>query len=397
MSQDWPMVPLGEMLVQDREYIAAPEPREYPKLSVKLYGKGVTLDTPADGSQLKMKRHQLAEAGQVILSEIWGKKGAIGFVPPEGKGALCTSHFFLFNVLGDKILPAWLQNVFTSNYLAEQLDSSAFGTTGYAAVRPKDLLAATIPLPPLPEQRRIVAKVEELAAKIEEARGLRARAAQESAMLIGSEVRHIFTDGPTAGWERGVLGDFVLNTCYGTSEKTNSDGTGTPILRMGNIQNGRLDTRGLAHLLLDEAQRRKLVLDHGDIVVNRTNSAELVGKCAVFDLDREYGFASYLIRVRLDRSRADPWLVAIYINSPIGRKYMFQERKQMTGQANVNAQKLKALPIVLPPLPEQRRIVAYLDALQAKVDALKALQAQTAAELDALLPSVLDKAFKGAL
>ena len=69
----------------------------------------------------------------------------------------------------------------------------------------------------------------------------------------------------------------------------------------------------------------------------------------------------------------------------------------MTGQANVNAQKLKALPIALPPLPEQRRIVAYLDGLQAKVDAMKTMQAQSAAELDALLPSILDRAFKGEL
>ena len=76
---------------------------------------------------------------------------------------------------------------------------------------------------------------------------------------------------------------------------------------------------------------------------------------------------------------------------------MFSERKQMTGQANVNATKLKALPIALPPLAEQRSIMAYLDNLQDKVDALKGLQAATAGELDALLPSVLDKAFKGEL
>ena len=69
----------------------------------------------------------------------------------------------------------------------------------------------------------------------------------------------------------------------------------------------------------------------------------------------------------------------------------------MTGQANVNSKKLKSLPIALPPLFEQRRIVAELDALQAEVDALKRLQAETAAELDALLPSILDKAFKGEL
>jgi type I restriction enzyme S subunit len=76
---------------------------------------------------------------------------------------------------------------------------------------------------------------------------------------------------------------------------------------------------------------------------------------------------------------------------------MFRERKQMTGQANVNSKKLKALPLSLPPLPEQRRIVAYLDGLQAKVDELKRLQADSAAELDALLPAILDRAFKGQL
>jgi type I restriction enzyme S subunit len=76
---------------------------------------------------------------------------------------------------------------------------------------------------------------------------------------------------------------------------------------------------------------------------------------------------------------------------------MFSERRQMTGQANVNATKLRALPIPLPPIPEQRRIVAELDALQAEVDALKRLQSETAAELDALLPAILDRAFKGEL
>jgi type I restriction enzyme S subunit len=112
MTKPWPTVRLGEVLKHYREYIEAPEPREYAKLSVKLYGKGVALDTPANGAMLKMKRHQIAKAGQVILSEIWGKKGAIGFVPPEGEGALCTSHFFLFDVREDKLDRRWLKAIF---------------------------------------------------------------------------------------------------------------------------------------------------------------------------------------------------------------------------------------------------------------------------------------------
>jgi type I restriction enzyme S subunit len=158
-----------------------------------------------------------------------------------------------------------------------------------------------------------------------------------------------------------------------------------------------LDLRNLKYLHIVDKDRAKFVLKRGDILVNRTNSAELVGKCAVFDLKRDFAFASYLIRLRLDTNKADPCLVAAYINSPADRAYMFSERKQMTGQANVNATKLRALPIALPKLAEQRRIVAELDALQAEMDAVKRLQAETATELDALLPSILDKAFKGEL
>jgi type I restriction enzyme S subunit len=249
----------------------------------------------------------------------------------------------------------------------------------------------------LQEQWRIVARIEELAAQIHEARTLRQETVDEAEALVASKISNIFKNGGSKSWTIGRLADYVINDCYGTSEKTSDDKTGIPILRMGNIQNGRLDFRGLKYLHLSKKEQTRLLLRKGDILVNRTNSAELVGKCAVFDIDEEYSFASYLIRLRLDPERADPRLVAAFINSPAGRGYMLSEKRQMTGQANVNATKLKNLPIALPPLPEQRRIVAEMDALQVEVDALKRLQSETAAELDALLPSILDRAFNGEL
>jgi type I restriction enzyme S subunit len=271
------------------------------------------------------------------------------------------------------------------------------GTSGKNRIRPERFLEIEIPLPPLPEQRRIVARIEELAAKIEEAHTLSQQVIGEAEVLIASRVAQLFAAGPQFGWTTGVLGDYIADDSYGTSEKTSDDDSGTPVLRMGNIQNGRLDFTDLKYLHLSARERSKLLLEVGDILVNRTNSAELVGKCAVFEANGEFSFASYLIRLRLAPERAEPRLVASYINSPVGRAYMLSEKKQMTGQANVNSTKLKALPIALPSLPEQRRIVAELDALQTKVDELKHLQAETAAELDALLPSILDKAFKGGL
>lgn len=131
--------------------------------------------------------------------------------------------------------------------------------------------------------------------------------------------------------------------------------------------------------------------------MNRTNSAELVGKCAVFRLIGDFSFASYLIRVRVDETRANPDLLARYINSPLGRAYMLSEKKQMTGQANVNSKKLMALPVCLPGVDEQHRLAADLDTLEIEVRRLEGLQTETSASLEALLPAVLDRAFCGEL
>jgi type I restriction enzyme, S subunit len=269
--------------------------------------------------------------------------------------------------------------------------------TANVSLKEKDIAGVSIRLPPLGEQHRIMARIEQLAALIHEARTLRVYATEETEALAASRLSNLFINGAQQGWESGVLGDYVTEDCYGTSEKTSDDDSGTPILRMGNIQNGRLHFQALKYLDLSERERKKLLLKPGDIVVNRTNSAELVGKCAVFEAEGEFSFASYLIRLRLDRERAEPRFITAYINSPLGRAYMMSEKKQMTGQANVNAKKLKALPIALPKLDEQRRIMSELDALEAEVDALKRLQNETAAELDAMLPAILDRAFKGEL
>jgi len=112
-----------------------------------------------------MTKHQIAKAGQVILSEIWAKKGAIGIVPEAGEGALCTSHFFLFDINTNRLVPGFIGWLLRGNYFEPQLDAQARGTTGYASVRPTQFLSSTMPLPPLAEQQAIVARLDALAYK----------------------------------------------------------------------------------------------------------------------------------------------------------------------------------------------------------------------------------------
>jgi type I restriction enzyme S subunit len=385
-----PIVPLGDVLSHRKEFVRIDDLNTYKRCRVQLHAKGVVLRDEVEGAVMKTKSQQVCRTDELLVAEIDAKVGGYGLVPAELDGAIVSSHYFLFPCTRERIEPQFLAYFVRTPYFRDQV--AARGSTNYAAIRPQHVLQYQIPLPPLSEQRRIVAKIDRLAARIDESRALRNLSAIVMRTVMGNAIGRLFPEQHTTS-----LGDYVVDDCYGTSEKSYDEPIGVPILRMGNIQNGTLDVRELKHLQVSERDREKWILRKGDILVNRTNSAELVGKCAVFDLEGDWGFASYLIRIRLDATRADPRLVARYINSPVGRAYMFRERKQMTGQANVNSKKLKALPLSLPPLPEQRRIVAYLDGLQAKVDELKRLQADSAAELDALLPAILDRAFKGQL
>ena len=382
MNSEWKKVKLGEVLTHCQEYIDAPEPREYPKLSVKLYGKGVVLDTPADGANLKMKRHQLARTGQVILSEIWGKNGAIGFVPPEGAGALCTSHFFLFDINGDKLNPRWLRAIFTANYLQRQLDSEAKGTTGYAAVRPKTLLACDIPLPPLAEQRRIVARIDELATQVQEAHTLRQQSIEESDALCRSILASDKNAKPTpmrdlvkllppdVVVQANVTYPFAGVYCFGRGVFKAHDKSG-----------------------MDFAYPRLTRLKTGNFVYPKLMAWE--GAFGVVPPECDGCVVSTEFPVfKVMEERVLPEVLDTYFRTPsVWPSIAGASTGTNVRRRRLNPSDFLDYKIPLPSMAVQLK----LRAVRAQVDALKSLHAETAAELDALMPSILDCAFKGEL
>jgi len=177
------------------------------------------------------------------------------------------------------------------------------------------------------------------------------------------------------GWEWKSVGEMVDEMQYGTSAKTSEDATGVPVLRMGNIKDGGLVLDSLKYLPKDHDEFPALLLQDGDLLFNRTNSAELVGKSAVYRGNPSHcSCASYLIRTRL-RPNYVPEFLAYFINSTFGRAWVNSVVSQQVGQANVNGTKLKALSVPIPPLSEQRRIVAEIEKqftrLEAGVAALR--------------------------
>jgi type I restriction enzyme S subunit len=393
-STKYPLVPLSEVLVQDKEYITELEPRLYPKLSVKLYGKGVVLDEPTDGATVRMKRHQLAKSGQVILSEIWAKRGAIGIVPDEGKGALVTSHFFLFDIDESRLLRSYMRWLLTANYFEPVLGEKARGTTGYAAVRPEHFLACKIPLPPLGEQRRIVARIEELAALIEEAHGLRVKAREEAEALLTSALREVLCGlDQDHSCEKTELGSIAELQRGRFSHRPRNDprffGGSHPWIQIGEIESSGKYITDHTETLNDEGLAISRKFPKGTLLIS---IAATIGAIGILGFD--CCVPDSIVAVMPDETKATSeflYYFLAYIRSHL------EEIAPQSAQKNINLRILRPLPISVPPLDEQRRIVAYLDGLQAQVDELTALQDATQAELDALLPSVLDRAFKGEL
>lgn len=138
---------------------------------------------------------------------------------------------------------------------------------------------------------------------------------------------------------------------------------------MANLQPDGWDFAELKYVELSDTEASLFRLNRGDILFNRTNSKELVGKCDVFDQPGDWVFASYMIRLDLDRDQARPAFVSAYLNGPSGRAQIERDSRQIIGMTNINAEEIRALRIPLPSLPEQDALLAQLNAARAARDA----------------------------
>ena len=203
--------------------------------------------------------------------------------------------------------------------------------------------------------------------------------------------------GLPEGWAWATVEQVTSAVQYGSSEKTDENPEGVPVLRMGNIVDGRLDLGKLKYLPVEHREFPDLLLDAGDLLFNRTNSAELVGKTAVYrGIPSPCSFASYLIRVRLIDGIM-PDLLAYYLNSTLGRAWIASVVTQQVGQANVNGTKLQALAIPVPPAAEQARIVAEVERRLSLIDDLEAVVSANLKRAGRLRQAILKRAFEGKL
>ncbi|OBY57374.1 restriction endonuclease subunit S [Pseudomonas sp. AU12215] len=359
--------------------------------------------------------------GDVIFAKVTpcfeNSKAAIVESLPNGIGA-GSSEFYVLRPSSDEVSAKYLLAAVKSLDFLREGAANMTGAVGLRRV-PKQFIAGyEVPVPPAHEQTRIAQKLDELLeqvgtlkARIDAIPDLLKRFRQstltaaisgrlteewrtQNEPVLDQELLAQLDENEFSIWPTVRLKDVARDFSYGSSAKSQKAGE-IPVLRMGNIQSGQLVWDDLVFSSNPE-EINKYSLQAGDVLFNRTNSPELVGKTAIYKGEQAAIYAGYLIRIRCSK-RLTPEFLNYALNSPYGRNYCWRVKTDGVSQSNINAKKVADFRLGLPNVEEQTEIVRRVEQLFAFADQLEAKVQNAKERIDKLTQSILARAFRGEL
>lgn len=354
----------------------------------------------------------IVRPNRIIFSKINARHGCIFYVPFNYQEFVVSTEYPTLKINEQLALGEYVNLALRVGPAKDNLLGSASGMAK-ARTHLEDFQGIEIPLPSLSVQKAIVARwqtaKEEIAVVQQQVELLKAEIDTQFLKDLGLNPPTLATSPKVFAvlWKEflrwGVdynqkaqtgsdisLGKYpvvelssILDVVqYGTSEKANENGKGTPILRIINIKEGFLDLTALKYIELLKKTKESLLLKDGDILIIRTSgSRDLVGTCAVFHANSEYVFASYLIRLRVNYAKADPDFISWFINSPLGRQQVDAISRQIM-QNNINSEEIRSLQVPLPPLEIQRIIMRHVREGLAETDRKREATERCAREIE---------------
>ncbi|MEU1847999.1 restriction endonuclease subunit S [Streptomyces sp. NPDC019990] len=308
----------------------------------------------------------------MLLARANGSKRLVGagvVVPADSRARLIFPDLMYRLIPDPRVLnPRYLGVVIAAPVFRRQVESAMRSTSGQFKISKADLADFVIPVPALAEQRRVVEVLDALG---EQERAIEAAISKLQTLRRGalmSLMPFVATAEPGEGFVRGPLKDFVPVVEYGVSAALNSEPSGVPVLRMNNILNGRVVVDDLRYL--PGVVPTQLRLRHGDVLFNRTNSIDHVGKSALWREELpEATFASYLVRLTPDRDKLLPGYLVEWLQHPRVRQRVRAIATVAVQQVNVNPTRLRELEIDVPEdLRLQRSVVDTLAAFDTRIE-----------------------------
>lgn len=394
MSDSWPLIPLGEVLIERKEI---PDFFALESGEVRIVSK-IGFDT----GQIELRSNGktktkmiLIQPGDLVLSGINAAKGAIAVYPDEEENPIsATIHYGAYEVKKDKADKRFLWWLLRSNTFRKILLENLPGGIK-TELKAKRLLPIKIPFPPLSAQRRIAAKIEQLAAKIEKAKEIKKLAALAEDAILHSMFRRVFTGKRT--WDHVELEEVCLNVIDCLHSNPVYSETGIPTIRSPDVGWGELFLKSARKTSEEEynCRTRRGEPKPGDIIIVREGGG--TGKAGIAQKGIKFSLGQRVMQLRPDKGKVLPLFLLYQWLSPQIQQDQIAQQTKGSASPHLNIKSLKKFRFILPPMQEQYSILSKLESLHRKLSGIKTFQAQIAAKLNALLPSILDKAFKGEL
>jgi type I restriction enzyme S subunit len=339
----------------------------------------------------------LIRPGDLVVSGINVAKGAVAiYDDTEQEPVAATIHYGSYIPNHDRVDVRFLWWMLRSRFFQDLLLEHVPGGIK-TELKAKRLLPIPVPLPLLAEQRRIITRIEELAAQINVARTLQQEGKKDTEAIVGGAIHNLSRDITVDG----VLGD-VLESRPRNGWSANCDNAdyGTPVLSLRAITGFQYRSSEFKKTSMCAAADGHFWLKSGDLLMTRSNTPELVGHAAIYSGTPEPCiYPDLMMRLNTKDDMVQKRFVWYWLQSPLVRDFIRQKAKGTSPtMKKISHGVVVNIPFpTLLPIFEQERIVAKLDVLQVEVDRLNRLQTEITAKLDALLPAILDRAFKEGL
>jgi len=359
MSRKWPIVPFSELFDRVERKFLIEDDVEYQTIGVRWYGLGAFIRDSKMGMNISRKQQWRVETGDILYNKLFAWKGAFAIADETVNSHIVSDKFPTYKHRPNRIDLDYLRYYFRTPVLAKEAASLSRGAAAISkfTLNPPQFWLLTIPLPPLEEQRRIVARIEALAGKVEEARRLREGATAEANVLVNAVARQKLEelDVEVTELERWLASDRsgIQTGPFGTQlSSTDFVNEGIPVLTIGNVQHGGLDLNQVKYVTEQKAKTlSRFELKEGDILFARMGT---VGRsCVVPEMAAGWLYNYHIIRVALDKTKVEPRFIHWIIRASQDVEEYLDKTIRGATREGVNSKIVGSLPCRIPSLERQ--------------------------------------------